>query len=75
MNRIKLNITSVSDAYEFSDRLNEFDTDSEYVVEDSCGDRKSDARTHFGITYALSEFDEMYLVNETNDGVFPEFIK
>ena len=46
-----------------------------YSVEDVSGERRVDARSLLGLIYASGDFgDEMYLVNETDNGYFPNFI-
>lgn len=74
MKKIQLKFTSVSDAIETINRLTQESPDEFFVV-DGSGTKEADPRTYIGLIYAVSEFDEIYLVNKTNDGVFPEFIK
>lgn len=45
-------------------------TNSWYAVENKEGDRVVNARSMLGMMYATAEFDETYLVNETNNGHF-----
>lgn len=46
-----------------------------YSVEDVSGERRVDARSLLGLIYASGDFgDEMYLVNETDNGYFPNFV-
>lgn len=49
-------------------------TNSWYAVENKEGDRVVNARSILGMLYATAEFDETYLVNETNNGYFPNKI-
>ena len=49
-------------------------TNSWYAVENKEGDRVVNARSMLGMLYATAEFDETYLVNETNNGYFPSKI-
>ena len=45
-----------------------------YSVEDVSGERRVDARSLLGLIYASGDFgDEMYLVNETDNGYFPNY--
>ena len=74
MEKVKLHIISVTDAYELVNRLSE-ESQDEFMFTNFDESKVADPRTQMGIIYAMSEFDEIYLVNETNDGVFPEFIK
>lgn len=73
MKKIELKFTSVSDAYEFANRLEESSRDN-FVLVDESGSKTADPKTHMGIIYALSEFDKLYLINSTNDGKFPSFL-
>lgn len=46
-----------------------------YSVEDVSGERRVDARSLLGLIYASGDFgDEMYLINETDNGYFPNFV-
>lgn len=74
MKTIKIDITSVSEALDVVSKLDEFPTD-EFMFTNKEGNKESDARAYIGIIYALSEFGEIYLVNKTHDGLFPESIK
>ena len=74
MNRVKVNLKSISDVIAFSNRLNE-DKDGEYMFENKDGSKRADTKTYLGCAYALLEFDEIYLVNEKPGGELPEFIE
>ena len=74
MKKIEIKFTSVSEAYEFANRLNESSND-DFSLTNEDGSKTVDLRTHMSIIYALSDFDKIYLINNTNDGVFPEFIR
>ena len=73
MNRRLLHITSVSEFYDLANRLNE-DSSDKFILQNEDGTKSTEIKTTISIIYALSEFDKIYLVNETNDGVFPDFI-
>ena len=73
MEKIKLDITNIDEAYDLVNRLYE-ESQDEFMFTNS-DESKISELTQMGIIYAMSEFDEIYLVNETNDGVFPEFIR
>ena len=74
MKKVRLNITSVSEALDIFNKLLDESKD-EFVLINEDESKQSDPKTYIGVIYALSEFDEIYLVNKTNDGIFPEFIK
>jgi len=43
-----------------------------FMVEDERGHARANASSMLGVIYASGDYgDQMYLVNETNDGVFP----
>lgn len=74
MKRLKLNLTSVSEAYEFLNKVNNSSLD-DFELTNSDNSKSSDPKTRIGIVYALSEFDEIYLINRTHDGIFPEGVE
>ena len=46
-----------------------------YSIEDVSGERRVDARSLLGLIYASGDFgDDMYLINETDNGYFPNFV-
>lgn len=45
--------------------------DDRFIVEDKSGNERVNARSILGLLYASTEFDKMYLVNETHNGTFP----
>ena len=47
----------------------------DYVLEDFPGYLRVNAHSINGVLYAARDFEEVYLVNVMNPGVFPEFIK
>ncbi len=43
-----------------------------FIIEDAAGTARANASSMLGVLYASGDFgDQMYLVNETNDGFFP----
>lgn len=46
----------------------------EYVLEDYCGHLRVNARSITGVLYASRDFEDLYIVNCTNDGEFPSFM-
>ena len=63
MNRVQLNFTSVPDAYDYLNRLFEESKDK-FILTNSDGSKIADPKTEMGVLYALSEFDEIYLVSD-----------
>ena len=47
----------------------------EYVLEDFRGWLRVNAHSINGVLYAARDFEEIYLVNVMNPGVFPEFVE
>lgn len=47
----------------------------EYVIEDFPGYLRVNAHSINGVLYAARDFNEIYLVNVKNPGVFPDFIE
>ena len=46
-----------------------------FLIVDFNGRQRADAKSLLGVMYAVAEFnDQLYLVNETNNGSFPSFI-
>lgn len=73
--RAHIRINTTEEASRFVSELNSDGSTNKYVIEDfNCGSRIN-ARSLLGVIYAMTEHqDEMFLVNETNDGFFPFFI-
>ena len=51
------------------------DIPEEYVIEDFPGYLRVNAHSVNGVLYAARDFDEIYLVNVKNPGVFPDFVE
>lgn len=49
--------------------------EEEYVIEDFPGYLRVNAHSVNGVLYAARDFEETYLVNVRNPGVFPDFIE
>lgn len=67
--RARISIDTDGDIIEFI-RACQKETD-DYVVEDFSGTRRVSARSMLGMMYAVAEFDELYLVNLSDDGSIP----
>lgn len=75
MIRTKIRLETNKDVTAFVQQLNTDGSIDKYVVEDINGHRRVNARSYLGMIYASAEFaDNMFLVNETEDGKFPHFI-
>ena len=74
-NRTHIRINTTAEATSFVSQLNADGTADKYIIEDFSGVQRANARSLLGVIYAMSDFnDEMYLVNVTNNGVYPSFI-
>lgn len=49
--------------------------EEEYVIEDFPGYLRVNAHSVNGVLYAARDFEETYLVNVKNPGIFPDFIE
>ena len=77
MNRIRAHIrlNTTIEANSFVMSLNSTGSVDKYMIEDFQGKQRINARSLIGVIYALTDYnDEMYLVNETQDGIFPSFV-
>ena len=72
--RAKIQFSSVGEATEFVTRLNREYPSGRYHIENFDGSSRINARSIFGVIYAMSEHgDDMFFVNEVNDEI-PFFI-
>lgn len=75
MVRARIRLDTLNQVVDFVKQLNQDGSINKYVIEDRDGRHRVNARSYLGVVYASSEFgDFMYLVNETEDGVFPASI-
>lgn len=73
--RAHIRLMTTAEASAFVASLNTDGAANKYVVENFDGTHRVNARSLLGVVYALSDYnDNMFLVNETEDGVFPHFI-
>lgn len=73
--RAHVRLMSISDINEFVSGLNSDGTSDRYTIENFAGTLRINARSMQGMIYASVDYnEEMYLVNETQDGVFPHII-
>lgn len=75
MIRAHIRLNTPQEASEFVQLLNSDGTVTKYTITDASGKYRVSARSLIGVIYAMTDFnDEMYLVNETEDGVFSHVI-
>ena len=73
--RAHIRLTTIKDIDTFVSALNSDGTSDRYTVENFNGSRRVNARSMEGMIYASIDFnDEMYIINETNDGIFPHIV-
>lgn len=75
MIKARIRLDTIKEVTSFVKEMNSDGSITKYVVEDKDGIHRINARSYLGMVYASAEFgDYMYLVNETEDGVFPAFV-
>lgn len=75
MIRAHIRLNTSQEATEFVQHINSDGTATKYTITDATGEYRANARSLIGVIYAMTDFnDSMYLINETNDGVFPHVI-
>jgi hypothetical protein len=73
--RAKIRLNTMKEIETFIDQLNRIGGTDKLMVEDFESKQRVSARSVVGMLYAMTDFnDDMYFVNDTNDGVFPSFI-
>ena len=73
--RAHIRLKTMDEIKAFIDQLNRIGGTDKLMVEDFDGKQRVSARSVVGMLYAMTDFnDDMYFVNDTNDGVFPNFI-
>lgn len=73
--RAHIRLNTITDVTNFVAKINGVGTVDKYIIEDFAGDQRADARSLLGVIYAMTDYnDQMYLVNETQNGVFPNFV-
>ena len=72
MIRAHIRINTTQEATAFVQEMNADGSVNKYIITDASGVYRANARSLLGVLYAMTDFnDEMYLVNETEDGKFP----
>ena len=73
--RTHIRLMTMNDIKNFVETLNTDGTADRYTIENASGSLRINARSIEGVIYAAVDYnDETYLVNETNDGVYPSGI-
>lgn len=73
--RAHIRLNTMEEIQTLIDQLNRIGGVDKLMVEDFDGKQRVSARSVVGMLYAMTDFnDNMYFVNDTNDGVFPNFI-
>ena len=71
--RKKLKLDSQHNILDFILQMEKIEED--YVIEDFPGYLRVNAHSVNGVLYAARDFEELYLVNVKNPGIFPNFIE
>lgn len=73
--RAHIRLNTMNEIKSFVELLNTDGTADRYTIENANGSLRINARSIEGVIYAAVDYnDETYLVNETNDGVYPSGI-
>lgn len=71
--RAHIRLNSQNEVIDFISALSKFE--DSFVIEDSTGKHRVNAKSVIGVMYTMLDFpEEMFLVNETNDGHIPSFV-
>ena len=71
--RAHIRLTSQAEVMEFIQGLCRFE--DAFSIESRSGMHRVNAKSVIGVMYTMFDYhDEMYLVNESNDGVIPAFV-
>lgn len=74
MIRANIELITATEMQDFISYVNSDGTADKYILENFDGSFRADARSMLGVAYAAAEFDSLFLVNQTHDGVFPKGI-
>ena len=70
--RAHIRLTSQAEVLEFIQGLSRFE--DSFSIESRTGMHRINAKSVIGVMYTMFDFpDELYLVNDTHDGVIPAF--
>ena len=73
--RAHIRLNTMDEIKTFIDQFNRIGGIDKFMVEDFEGNQRVNARSLVGMIYAMTDFnDNMFFVNDTNDGIFPNFI-
>jgi len=71
--RAHIRLSNQAEVLAFIQGLSKFE--DSFTIESRSGLHRVNAKSVIGVMYTMFDFyDEMYLVNETNDGMMPAFV-
>ena len=71
--RAHIRLNNQNEVIAFISALSNFE--DTFAIEDSTGKHRVNAKSVIGVMYTMLDFpEEMFLVNETNDGYIPAFV-
>ena len=71
--RAHIRLTSQAEVVDFIQGLSKFE--DAFTIESRSGIHRANAKSVIGVMYTMIDFpDEMYLVNDSHDGVIPAFV-
>ena len=71
MIRAQIQLITAQDVANFVSVINADGTSNHYVITNEDSSLSVNARSYLGMLYAATEFEYLYLVNQTDDGKFP----
>lgn len=73
--RAHIRLNTMNEALDFVSKMNSDGTAHKLMIEDFEGRQRVSARSIVGVMYAVTDFnDNMFFVNDTEDGVFPSVV-
>lgn len=71
--RAHIRLTNQAEVLDFIQRLSMYEDN--FSIESRSGAHRVNAKSVIGVLYTMFDFpDELYLVNDTHDGVIPAFV-
>lgn len=73
--RAKIVLDTTKSVLDFVQNMTSTDLEDRLTLENFDGSHRVSAKSFLGVMYASTEWgNDIYLINETNDGVFPNFV-
>lgn len=73
--RAKIVLDTTKSVLDFVQNMTSTNLEDRLTLENFDGSHRVSAKSFLGVMYASTEWgNDIYLINETNDGVFPNFV-